>query len=101
MTTNGGSMSLINMVFAYVNRGRKLGIKNPELIVSITAHAAIEKACELFGVKCIKVPLDDKYQIDLNLVEIPNRFEFSREKYLKKYHMFIRLFSQLPPLYRR
>ena len=69
MTTNGGSMSLINMVFAYVNRGRKLGIKNPELIMSITAHAAIEKACQLFGVKCIKLPLDEKYQIDLNLVE--------------------------------
>ena len=69
MTTNGGSMSLINAIFAYVNRGRKLGIKNPELIISITAHVAIEKACDLFGVKCIKLPLDEKYQIDLNLVE--------------------------------
>ena len=58
LTTNGGTMSILNAVFSYVNRGRKLGIKNPELIISITAHCAFEKACELFGVKCIKIPLD-------------------------------------------
>ena len=70
LTTNGGTMSILNAVFSYVNRGRKLGIKNPELIISITAHCAFEKACELFGVKCIKIPLDKKtYQINLNLVE--------------------------------
>ena len=38
--------------------------------MSITAHCAFEKACELFDVKCIKIPLDQKtYQIDLNLTK--------------------------------
>ena len=70
LTTNGGTMSILNAVYSYVNRGRKLGIKNPEIIISITAHCAFEKACEVFGVKCIKIPLDKKtYQINLNLVE--------------------------------
>ena len=70
LTTNGGTMSIINVIYSYVNRSRKLGIKNPELIISITAHCAFEKACELFGIKCIKIPLEKKtYQIDLKLVE--------------------------------
>ena len=70
ITTNGGTMSIINAIYSYVNRGRKLGIKNPEIIISITAHCAFEKACEIFGVKCIKIPLDKKtYQINLSLVE--------------------------------
>ena len=70
ITTNGGTMSIINAIYSYVNRGRKLGIKNPEIIISITAHCAFEKACEIFRVKCIKIPLDKKtYQINLSLVE--------------------------------
>ena len=70
VTTSGGTMSIINAIYAYANRGRKLGIKHPEIIMSITAHCAFEKACELFDVKCIKIPLDQKtYQIDLNLVK--------------------------------
>ena len=70
ITTNGGTMSIINAIYSYVNRGRKLGIKNPEIIISITAHYAFEKACEIFGVKCIKISLDKKtYQINLSLVE--------------------------------
>ena len=70
ITTNGGTMSIINAIYAYVHRGRKLGIKNPEVIVSITAHCAFDKACEIFGVKCIKIPLEkNTYQINLKLVE--------------------------------
>ena len=70
MTTTGGSMSIINAVYAYAKRARKLGIKNPELIASITVHCSFDKACELSGVKCIKIPLDKKtYQINLKLVE--------------------------------
>jgi len=69
VTTNGGTMSILNAIYSYVNRGKKLGIKNPEIIISITAHCAFEKACDIFGIKCIKIPLDEKYQIKLNLVE--------------------------------
>ena len=70
MTTNGGTMSIITAMFAYVERGKKMGIKNPELIVPISAHAAFDKACRMFNIKCIKIPLDQKtYQIDLNLVK--------------------------------
>lgn len=70
VTTNGGTMSILNAMYAYFNRGKKLGITKPEIIYSKTGHAAFEKACQLFGIKCIKIPLDKKtYKVNLSLVE--------------------------------
>jgi sphinganine-1-phosphate aldolase len=70
VTTSGGTMSIVNAIYAYVKRGKKLGITKPEIIISITAHCAFEKACEMFDVKCIKIPLEkNTYQINLKLVE--------------------------------
>lgn len=36
----------------------KHGITQPEIIACVTAHAAIDKACEILGIKLIKVPVD-------------------------------------------
>ncbi|TYZ68937.1 hypothetical protein PybrP1_012199 [[Pythium] brassicae (nom. inval.)] len=36
----------------------KHGITQPEIIACVTAHAAIDKACEVLGIKLIKVPVD-------------------------------------------
>ena len=70
MTTNGGTMSIITAIYGYLQRGKKLGIKKPELIMPLSGHAAFEKACILFNIKCIKIPFNQKsYQIDLNLVK--------------------------------
>ena len=70
MTTSGGTMSIINAMYAYVVKARKMGIKKPELIIPLTAHAAFEKACEIFRIKCIKIPYNkETYQVDLNLVK--------------------------------
>ena len=70
LTTNGGTMSIINAIYAYKIMGKKKGIKNPEIIVPMSAHAAFEKACEIFEIKCIKIPLNKKdYKVDLKLVE--------------------------------
>ena len=70
MTTNGGTMSIITAIYGYLQRGKKLGIKKPELIMPLSGHAAFEKACILFNIKCIKIPFNPKsYQIDLNLVK--------------------------------
>jgi len=46
----------------------KKGIKHPEIILPITAHAAFDKACEAFGIKGVKIPYDSKYQVDINKV---------------------------------
>ena len=70
LTTNGGTMSIINAIYAYANRARKMGVTEPELIIPLSAHAAFEKACEMFQIKCIKIPLNkDDYKVNLRLVE--------------------------------
>ncbi|KAG7393981.1 Sphingosine-1-phosphate lyase 1 [Phytophthora pseudosyringae] len=48
---------------------RKHGIAKPEIIACVTAHAAIDKACEVLGIKLIKVPMDPKtLKVDLDAV---------------------------------
>lgn len=70
LTTSGGTMSIINAIYAYVTRARRNGIKNPELIIPKSAHAAFEKACEMFNIKCIRIPLNKTdYKVNLKLVE--------------------------------
>ena len=70
LTTTGGTMSIISAIYAYVVRSRKIGIKEPELIIPLSAHAAFSKACEMFKIKCIEIPLNKKdYKINLKLVE--------------------------------
>ena len=70
LTTNGGSMSIINAVYAYATRARRNGVKKPELIIPTSAHAAFEKSCEMFNVKCIKIPLNrTDYKVNIRLVE--------------------------------
>ncbi|OQR95508.1 sphingosine-1-phosphate lyase [Thraustotheca clavata] len=45
-------------------------ITAPEVIAAVTAHAAIDKACDMFGIKLIKVPVDPvTFQIDLKAVQ--------------------------------
>ncbi|GMF37904.1 unnamed protein product [Phytophthora lilii] len=47
----------------------KHGITKPEIVACVTAHAAIDKACEILGIKLIKVPMDPKtLKVDLNAV---------------------------------
>ncbi|KAI9915546.1 hypothetical protein PsorP6_008268 [Peronosclerospora sorghi] len=47
----------------------KHGITKPEIIACVTAHAAIDKACEILGIKLIKVPMVSKtLKMDLDAV---------------------------------
>ena len=70
MTTGGGTMSILNAIYAYAARGRRNGIENPELIVPTSAHAAFTKACEMFRIKLIRIPLNKTdYKVNLRLVE--------------------------------
>jgi sphinganine-1-phosphate aldolase len=45
------------------------GITEPEIIACVSAHAAIDKACGLFGIRLIKVPMDPvTWKCDLDAV---------------------------------
>lgn len=65
ITTSGGTSSILHAIYAYRQRGKVMGIKKPELIIPESAHAAFFKACEMFKIKCIKIPLNEEYQVNL------------------------------------
>lgn len=59
--TSGGTESILMAMKAYRDRGAKeRGIVNAEIIASITAHAAFEKAAAYFGITLISLPFDPK-----------------------------------------
>src|ERR1700688_843224 len=69
VVTFGGTESLINPMLVYRDRGRtEKGITEPEVIIPITAHVALEKAGHLLGIKVIKAPLTKDWVVDVDWV---------------------------------
>ena len=63
--TFGGTESLINPMLVYRERGRvEKGITEPEVIIPVTAHVALDKAAHLLGIKLLKAPLRDDWRAD-------------------------------------
>src|SRR5260370_38664010 len=69
VVTFGGTESLINPMLVYRDRGRaEKGITQPEVIIPVTAHVALEKAGHLLGIKVIKAPLTNEWVVDVDWV---------------------------------
>jgi sphinganine-1-phosphate aldolase len=69
VVTFGGTESLINPMLVYRDRGRaEKGITEPEVIIPLTAHVALEKAGHLLGIKVLKAPLTDEWVVDADWV---------------------------------
>ncbi len=59
-TTSGGTESIMLAIKAHlVYFGKQRGIFHPELICGTTAHAAVDKACEVFGIRKICINCDN------------------------------------------
>lgn len=56
--TSGGTESLLLAMLAYREWGKNKGISDPEVIVSDTIHAAIDKAAFYFNINLIKLKAD-------------------------------------------
>lgn len=69
--SSGGTESIFLAAKAHREWYRhKHNITKPEIIACVTAHAAIDKACEILGIKLVKVPVDPKtLKSDLNAVK--------------------------------
>ena len=68
--TSGGTESIIMAMKAYRDRARlERGVRRPEMIVPVTAHAAFDKAAQYFNIKIIKVPVDGNYRADVTAVK--------------------------------
>ncbi|MBL0712583.1 MAG: aminotransferase class V-fold PLP-dependent enzyme [Desulfosarcina sp.] len=64
--SSGGTESILLAMKTYRDRAREeKGIRRPELVVPVTAHAAFDKAAEYFGLKMIKIPVDRHYRADV------------------------------------
>jgi glutamate/tyrosine decarboxylase-like PLP-dependent enzyme len=69
VVTFGGTESLINPMLAYRDRGRaEKGITEPEVILPVTAHVALDKAAHLLGIKLLKAPLTDRWVADVEWI---------------------------------
>lgn len=69
--TSGGSESILMAVKTYRDEARALHpeIREPEMILPVSAHASFEKAAHYFGVKAVHIPLTDEYKADLKAIE--------------------------------
>jgi len=57
--TSGGTESILMSAKAHRQWGaRSKWISEPEVIACVTAHAAIDKACDILGMRLVHVPMD-------------------------------------------
>ena len=69
LMTSGGTESILTAIRAsrdYMRATR--GITQPEMIVAISAHAAVYKAAEYFDIHLVKVGVDDQFRMDVAAV---------------------------------
>ncbi|GMH64415.1 hypothetical protein TrST_g2494 [Triparma strigata] len=69
--SSGGTESIILAAKAHREYYcKRRGIKHPEIISCTTAHAAIDKACEILCCRNVKIPYDpDTYALDIDALE--------------------------------
>jgi glutamate/tyrosine decarboxylase-like PLP-dependent enzyme len=61
-TTSGGTESIILAIKAHRDLYReRYGITRPEVVCCSSAHAAVDKGCDLMGIRLVKVPLDAEH----------------------------------------
>ncbi len=67
--SSGGTESILLAMKTYRDWAmEEKEIKNPEMIVPVTAHAAFDKASKYFNIKMVQVPVDDGYRADVKAV---------------------------------
>lgn len=70
--TSGGTESIVMTVRAHLKLyGMKRGVENPEIISGVTAHAGLNKACEMFNIRLVQIPCGEGtgYKLDAKEVE--------------------------------
>ena len=69
VVTSGGTESILLAMKTYRDRTKEVnGIRRPNIVLPVTAHAAFDKAGEYFKIKIKRVPIDENYQADINAV---------------------------------
>ncbi len=64
--TSGGTESILLAMKTYRDLARETrGVRRPNIIVPVTAHAAFDKASQYFGIKQIKIAVGPDYRMDV------------------------------------
>ncbi len=64
--TSGGTESILLAMKTYRDRARQeRGIRRPEMVLPVTAHAAFDKAAQYFKIKPVRIPVDADYKADV------------------------------------
>jgi glutamate/tyrosine decarboxylase-like PLP-dependent enzyme len=64
--TSGGTESILLAMKTYRDWARaERGIRRPEMVLPVTAHAAFDKAAEYFKIKTVKIPVDEAFRADV------------------------------------
>ncbi|XP_012859690.1 sphingosine-1-phosphate lyase 1-like [Echinops telfairi] len=63
--TSGGTESILMACKAYRDLAFENGIKTPEMVVPQTAHPVFDKAANYFGMKIVRVPLNNTMEVDV------------------------------------
>ncbi|HMZ37327.1 MAG TPA: aminotransferase class V-fold PLP-dependent enzyme, partial [Leptospiraceae bacterium] len=67
---SGGTESILLAMKSYRDFARReRGIRRPELVVPVTAHAAFDKAAQYFKIKLVRVPVGPDFRADVKLME--------------------------------
>jgi sphinganine-1-phosphate aldolase len=68
--TSGGTESIVTALLAYREQARaERGVRQPEIILPVTAHPAFNKGAHLFGIEVIEAPVDPvSTLVDLDFV---------------------------------
>ncbi len=65
--SSGGTESILLAMKTYRDWARaRRGIKRPELIAPVTAHAAFDKAAQYFGYKLVHIPVGADFRADVD-----------------------------------
>lgn len=69
--SSGGTESIVLSAKAHRGYfGKRNGIRKPEIVSCYTAHAGIDKACDMLGIRNIKVRFDPTtFQVDVKAME--------------------------------
>ncbi|MBI4939256.1 MAG: aspartate aminotransferase family protein [Actinobacteria bacterium] len=67
--TGGGTESLTTQLLTYRDHAKATrGVTDPQVIIPVTGHCALDKAAHYFGVELVKAPVDDDWRVDVDWV---------------------------------
>ncbi len=66
--TSGGTESLMNPLLVYREWGRARGVTQPNVVMPVTAHVALDKGAHYFGIELRKAAVTDQFVADMDSV---------------------------------